>query len=159
MPYRISRLARRAGRDSSGSSAIEFGLLAPVLALGFLSMVDVGFALWERISIDSVLRAGAQAAMTDPGADDLEAMLSTIASDQFTVSTSGGSLSSTTLLLEAERFCACPESMSTEVNCTTPSCTGGAAAYVYYRIEAAKNSRSTFLPTFPLRSQAVVQIQ
>jgi Flp pilus assembly protein TadG len=55
---RLLSRVRRLGED--GVSAVEFALIAPILFLSLLAMVDVGFAIHERMTIDHVLRAGAQ---------------------------------------------------------------------------------------------------
>jgi pilus assembly protein CpaE len=56
----LRKKVRDLKRSEAGVSAIEFALVAPVLALGLVAMADIGLALYERMTIDHVLRAGAQ---------------------------------------------------------------------------------------------------
>src|ERR1700688_4083501 len=54
-------------KSEKGASAAEFALFAPVLFLALVATVDVGLAEYERMTIDHILRAGAQSAMADQG--------------------------------------------------------------------------------------------
>lgn len=53
---------RRFGRDKRGVAAIEFALIATVLAVAFLNAVDVGFYLYEEMEVENATQVGAQAA-------------------------------------------------------------------------------------------------
>ena len=58
-------------RSEAGVSAVEFALFAPILFFALVAAVDVGLAEYERMTIDHVLRAGAQSAMVDQGQDQV----------------------------------------------------------------------------------------
>jgi pilus assembly protein CpaE len=58
-------LRRRSLRTcTSGASALEFAIFAPILCLGLLAMIDVGMSVALRMELDRNVRSGAQAAIT-----------------------------------------------------------------------------------------------
>jgi len=139
--------------DARGASATEFALLAPLLALALLSATDLGLAEYQKMSMDHALRAAAQKAMSDPGAEAARQIASEAAAANFSAASGADSLT-----ISARRFCACPDNLSVEVACTT-SCANGRHTYIYYRLDASKNYVGFLLPTFSLRSSAQVQIR
>ena len=157
---KVIERVRSVWADTSGAIAVEFAFLAPILAIGFLSMVDLGLAGNERMRMDSALRAGAQAAFTDPGAEAVRDVISDVASNDFVVSPAGdNTVSSTELLVDVERFCACPENVSAAVDCATGSCASAASPYVFYSLVAEKDYDATILPQSSLRSSLMVQVE
>lgn len=157
--HKVLGWLRSAIPNNAGGAAVEFGLVAPVLALSVLCVVDLGLALRERISMDSALRAGVQSAFADPGADELRGIVATIAETDFTVSAAEAEVvSSTELLLQVDRFCACPENMGTEVSCAA-GCASAASPYVYYSLAAEKYYDPALLPQISLRSALLVLIE
>lgn len=60
----------RAARREDGVAAIEFGLIVALVFPVFLGAMDMGLAIRQRMQMDQVLHAGAQAAMI-PGADNV----------------------------------------------------------------------------------------
>ncbi len=161
-PKASSVLRKKAGElktSEAGASAVEFALIAPVLALGLVATADIGLAIHERMTIDHVLRAGAQAAMADPGAVQVQKVLVS------TLAQSPG-LASTTLP-EVKRYCACPENADVAPEaapqCGTVPCANAKPQFVYYRLEASKSYRPmslpAVLPTFDLGSSMQVQVQ
>ena len=159
------RLAAALLSDDSGASAIEFGILAPVLVFTLLTTVDIGLAVHERMQIDNALRAGAEAAMSDLGASKVREVVETVAEDHFTLAGSDGDegdfeISGTTpLSVQVERFCACPEAKAAKVNCSAPICEGPSKPYVYYRLSADKAYDAVLLPKLPLDSAVQVQVR
>ncbi|THK36105.1 pilus assembly protein CpaE [Ensifer sp. MPMI2T] len=155
-------LRKRAGElqaSQAGTSATEFALLAPVLALALVAMTDVGFALYERMTIDHALRAGAQAAMADPGPTQVQKVM------QFTLAKSAMLANAT--VSAVKRYCACPENTGvdpdTAPQCGTSLCANAAAPFIYYRLAATKNyqpmSLPEVLPAFELNSTMQVQVR
>jgi pilus assembly protein CpaE len=160
------RLARHTSivRDERGVSAIEFGVLAPILLFALLTTVDIGFAVHERMAIDNALRAGAEAAMGDQGIGRVRTIVQTVAEDHFTVAPEGDgddfSLSTTTpLSLEVDRFCACPEARGSAVDCSAGNCRDQARPYVYYKLQANKTYKAIILPSLSLDSTVQIQAQ
>lgn len=145
---RLSSLVRRQDVGEDGVSAVEFALVAPVLLVALLSMVDVGFAIYERMTIDYVLRAGAQAAMGDPAGGEVLAVLNNTAAKNFAV----GAVPSFTV---EHPVCECPE--NTSVVCSA-TCAGGAATSIYYRLEGTKTYDGIFM-SIPLGPSMRVQVR
>jgi pilus assembly protein CpaE len=132
------RLLRAWFRRNDGVAALEFALFAPILFFGLLATVDVGFALHERMTIDHVLRAGAQSAMQDGGkATVLKVLQDTKDNDPI--------LAGHPLDLAVDRVFACPESPE-DTSETLPTCDGSVAPYVYYELSAEKDYDGIFLP-------------
>jgi Flp pilus assembly protein TadG len=137
--------------DERGVSAVEFALIMPVFLLALLATVDVGFAVSERMSIDHILRAGAQRAMTDPGRQPVLDVLTTTAANR-------SSDVEGALALDATRFCACPGNTATAVSCTSV-CTGSLPPFAFYRISAAHHYSGIILPKIPLDRAIQVQVR
>lgn len=145
-------------RSEDGVSAVEFALFAPVLFIGLLSAVDIGFALYERMNIDHALRAGAQTAMTDPGEDKVLAVIETTATKNFTLSSTTTSSENEPLSVSVSRFCACPESPDTAVACLT-ICAGSAPTSIYYQLTGTKAYESLIIPALSLGRSIQVQVR
>lgn len=135
----ISRLGRsavaRLRSDRRGASAVEFALIAPLIATALLGVVDLGRAEYEKMSLDHALRAAAQKAMSDPGTAAVEQVLREAAAANFT--DANGVLSSDLTIAPPARFCACPDNMTAAVACST-TCPNGRHTYVYYKMTASK---------------------
>ena len=53
-----------AWRDADeGASAVEFGIIAPVLAAVLVPLIDLGLAFYQQMQVDDAAQAGAQYAM------------------------------------------------------------------------------------------------
>jgi pilus assembly protein CpaE len=144
-------------RSEDGVSAIEFALLAPVLFFALVAAVDVGLAEYERMTIDHVLRAGAQSAMADPGQAQVLNVAQNTASKNFTISTQSG-ISATALNVDVQRFCACPNSTGTAVACST-ICAGSAPPFIYYRLTGTKLHNGMVMPAMTLTGSVEVQVR
>ncbi len=53
------RLIREPRSGRSGTAAVEFGLVAPMLVLLLVGMCDFGMAIWEQMEVGNAARAGA----------------------------------------------------------------------------------------------------
>lgn len=151
----------RGGED--GVSAVEFGLFAPVLFFALLAAVDLGMALYERMTMDHVLRAGAQSAMADQGAVQVKKVLDSTAAKNFVVAASTSTDLSYTaggnpITLDVTRFCACPENTGVEVACST-TCAGSKPTFVYYRLEGSKTYDGMIIPSIDMDAQMQVQVR
>jgi pilus assembly protein CpaE len=147
---------RALARCEGGVSAVEFALIAPVFAAALVAMVDVGLALYERMSMDHVLRSGGQAAMSDPGElQVLKVMESAIAT--------GFVEGPGTIKLDfPERFCACPDNTEVdpaEAPACSVACSGSTLPYVYYRMRASKTYDGVLGPPIALDSSLQVQVR
>ncbi|APG92228.1 AAA family ATPase [Sinorhizobium americanum] len=155
----LRKKAQELKKSEAGASAVEFALFAPVLALGLVAMADVALALHERMTIDHVLRAGAQAAMADPGATQVDKVLQSTLAQSATPAN--------VALAPVQRYCACPENANVNPEaapqCGTTPCANSAQQLVFYRLQAAKNyqpmSLPEALPPFQLNSSMQVQVR
>jgi pilus assembly protein CpaE len=138
---RLSGLVRRRRLGEDGVSAVEFALIAPVLFIALLFMVDVGFAIYERMTIDYVLRAGAQAAMEDPGKEKVLEVLTATAAKNFSAANGLPAFKVNDL---KHPWCECPENAGVYVACTT-DCAGPTATSIYYKLESAKTYEGIFM--------------
>ena len=146
--------------DERGASAIEFSILAPVLAFACLAAVDCGLAIGEKMSLDYSLRAASEGAIADLGESDVHDLLNAVASEQFTVAADDAEIvSDGAVTTEVARFCTCPEDTTTAVDCGTGGCAAAAKPYVYYRLSGQKDYLAIFLPEFPLGSSLLVQVE
>lgn len=143
------RRLRTVRRAEGGVAALEFALFAPILFVSLLSMVDIGFALHERMTIDHILRAGAQTAMQGGNEAAVEKMLNTTAAKNFTADE---------VVFDAVRYCACAEAPGVEVACST-TCAGPSATSIYYRLTGTKSYDGIFLPTMTLAPSVEVQLR
>ena len=163
MAPRIGFSSSRLVGEENGASAIEFALVAPVLVLACLATVDVGLAIGQKMDIDQTLRAASEGAMLDLGRDEVQDLAEAIAAENSTVASSGGGDGSapaaTDLEVTVDRFCACPESASTAVDCDSDSCADSKTPYVFYRLTAEKEFASLFLPTIPISGSLLVQVK
>lgn len=164
-PWCLRSFSRRSSvltaflRDRDGVSALEFALIAPVLAAMLLATADGGLALYERMTLDHVLRAGAQTAMLDPGPDTVRSILVTTAQKSFPSAEDEVSPVSIPL---PDRYCACPENPGVEPAaapaCST-SCANSNPTYIYYRMSVQKTYESMFIPDIDLSTMIQVQIR
>lgn len=53
-------------RRRAGTAAVEFGILAPLFFVLLFGMADYGFALDQRLKLQTAARAGAQVAIATP---------------------------------------------------------------------------------------------
>ena len=144
-------------RCDAGVSAVEFALFAPVLFFALVAAVDLGVAEYERMTIDHALRAGAQSAMADQGADAVLKVVQSTASKNFTLSDQTAP-SATALTVSVARFCACAENTGVEVACST-TCAGSSPTFIYYRLSGAKIYDGMTMPDMTLNPTVQVQIR
>ena len=106
----ISRLLAKIRRDKRGTSAVEFALIAPVMAAVVVGLADVNNMGMGASNMQTAVRAGAQYAMSG-GTDATTAQ--TKANAAWTRKPAGGTIS-------ASRVCKCA---STVTDCSTPCAT------------------------------------
>jgi len=155
--FSFKALAGKFRHDDKGVAAMEFGLVAPILFFGLLSAVDLGLAVNERMDVNHVLRAGAEAAINKSDEDDVLAIMAATASQNMTASIDGqgdaGDLS-----LTVNQYCACPDATEVAVTCTT-ICPGDVPTYVYYQLNGSKTYTGMFIPNISFAPSMRVQIR
>ena len=142
--------------SEDGVAAVEFALFASAVLPVLLWAADLGLAEYERMTIDHILRAGAQSAIADQGPDQVLKVVQNTASKNFTLSTQA-TVSSDALKVDVKRFCACPENTSMEVACST-TCAGSAPTFIYYRLTGEKNYKAIIIPQV-ITLKPVVEVQ
>ena len=154
---RIGRSLRALVRDEAGVSAIEFGLVAPMIFFSLLAMTDVGFALNDRIRLDHFLRSGAQTALRDGGE---VAVLDTL---QRTTCEAGETYPDCEKLaavtFSVDRYCFCPTAEPTTANDTTCTNTCAVQPQRFYTLSAAKTYEGIFLPDMDFAPQVLVEVR
>jgi pilus assembly protein CpaE len=132
-------------RGDDGVSAVEFALFAPILFFVLLATTDLGLALYQRMTIDHVLRSGAQSAILDPGTASVRKVLASTAAKNFVVSSACGASTGDELDVCVDRYFACPENAGVPVPSST-FCAGSQAPNIYYRLAGSKHYDGLFLP-------------
>lgn len=157
VPALLRRIARWR-RCKRGVAAVEFALVAPILAFMLLAGVDMGRAIAERMAMDHALRAGAQESMKDPGAARVLQVTQDTAANNFPLDESGAGTGDTPLSLSAIRFCTCPEDTGFAVACSTV-CAQSKPTFIYYRLAGAKTYAGWIMPAFGVDRTVQVQIR
>ena len=140
----LHRVRCRFWRNETGVSAIEFGLVAPMLALGLTLMLDIGLAVGQRMELDRNVRAGVQAAMSN--ISDLDAVRNLVLST---------SEDPDALTVSVNRTCSC----SGVATPCTQWCAVDSPPNVFVNISAVKDFTGVMLPTFALDSSTHVQLR
>jgi Flp pilus assembly protein TadG len=117
-----------------GLGAIEFGFVAPVLAVIMLGILDFGMAYWQQMAIANAADAGTQWAMTNTyNADNITSVVQAATN----LSLPAGNVSSSTQ-------CGCATSSGVNfVSCTT-SCPDSSTPKTYVVV----NARICYKPIF-----------
>ena len=149
------RILKTLLRDTSGSAAVEFAIIAPVLATALVGMLDLGKFFYERADINSALRMAAQTAMSDPGTKKVTDVLNTFKSrKQFS--------DSLNFEYKAVRYCACPDmsetGQMTRINCEF-SCTTSDSPSVFYRITGGTKFNGILISEYKIINTIEIQIE
>ena len=157
---RFRSSAATIGTNEDGASAIEFGLVTPILFFSLLAVIDVGMAVNERIIVGQALRAGAEQAMYDPGVATVETVAKDAARQAFTFDETGGSLGE--MSITVTQFCQCPGATSIQVPCSV-TCTldtgGETSPYKYYNLTGQKTYKSIIIPEMTFNSDIKVMVR
>ncbi|MDH3194942.1 MAG: hypothetical protein OEL78_01370, partial [Hyphomicrobiales bacterium] len=133
------------------------GLIAPILFFGLLSAVDLGLAINERMEVNHVMRAGAEAAINKSDSDVVLAIMAATGGQNMTVATNGQGAAGD-LSVSVNQYCACPTDTEVAVTCSTV-CPGDVPTYVYYQIDGSKTYTGMFIPNINFASSMRVQIR
>jgi Flp pilus assembly pilin Flp len=157
---------RRLKKNDDGSSAVEFGMIAPILVFGVLASVDLGVAIGERMEMDHIVRAGAESAMIKYDEDDVLKVMTTTAEKNFSVaseSEDGGDNTyeggiSYPVSLSVNQYCACGDAPTVEVSCSN-ICTGDLPPNVYFDVGATKTYHGMIIPDLSFDAAMRVQLR
>jgi Flp pilus assembly protein TadG len=150
------RLLRDLLRSTAGVSAVEFAIMSPVLVLACFGMTDIGMAVYERMMMNQVLRAGAQPAFQGMNDGVVLTVLQETATENFTVA--DGAATGDELQVGVDSHCACPGEATVAVTCGA-TCASGSVALRLYRLTASKAYQGVILPEFSLSSSLEVMQQ
>ncbi|WP_093120441.1 TadE/TadG family type IV pilus assembly protein [Salinihabitans flavidus] len=157
---------RKLQRNESGSVAVEFALVAPILMFVLAGVIDIGSATYAKLSLDARLTAVAEYALNQPAPGDQEAaaamaeklvtLMQGGATDTAEVvvnngasATWDGSTSSVTLLSGDAALCYCPVRSESGIewggaeSCGTP-CASGDSSGQFVQISATTRHVTIF---------------
>jgi Flp pilus assembly protein TadG len=149
-------MRRLLGRDNctAGVAAVEFALIAPLLALSIICTVDLGLGIYRKMQVQNAAQAGAEYAVTH----------GFTASGITTATMSATSYSSIQASPAPAQFCGCASATGVASATCGSTCTGGAAAGTYVTV-SAQSTYTTLLPypmlpsSYALTAQSTVRIQ
>jgi pilus assembly protein CpaE len=139
-----------------GVAAVEFALFAPMLFLSLVTAADLGLALYDRMALDHVLRAGALPAMADMGESSVLTTIKASANKQFAVCSSS-SAPAGQFCPTVTVTCRCPDGSAPA--CTTPVATCPSTYEKLYILSATKSRNNMLLPAFNFSSSLQVQVR
>jgi Flp pilus assembly protein TadG len=143
-----------------GNAAIEFALLAPILALLICGLADIGGAVNLATKLDSAARAGAVYAGVYPTDTD---GITQAAKDGTSDGNMSISLSSSSEASSGAAYCTCGSSTATTILCSTGTCTGSVK-----NVFVTVTTTQTYSPILPyggvfgslsMSGKATVQVQ
>lgn len=104
----------------NGAIAVEFSLLLPLLVVGLVFLGMLAAAIQRRIDIEQILRAGAEAAVKDPGQTEVQLRMNTVATAKGYALWTGTTtpIPHDQLFLQVSRNCSCPSTL----NIISPNC-------------------------------------
>ena len=137
---------------SEGNAAMEFGILAPMLATIFVPLVDLGMAFYQKMQVENAAQAGAQYAMA-------HGWNSTAIRDAVTAATTLSSLTAS-----PSQSCGCPAGEAVAAAACGSTCAGGQSVGTYVTVSAQVVYR-TLVPypaigsSLTLSAQSTARIQ
>lgn len=139
--------------DDGGMSAVEFGLVAPILITLLLGVMHYGSVALHRMQMANAVRAGLQyATIRKPVQEDLSQILSAVAASAPAQTTDSRTIA-------AAMFCECSD--GTSVSCSGTCTTGERAAFLSIEMNEDYEPPIGFLGTnriVTLQSQAAIRL-
>lgn len=123
MTQALLPLLARFARDERGASAVEFALIAPVLAVFVLGIAEIGHIGYQRTDMHSALRAGSQYVLN--GGRDLDTARTIVERSWSSMPDDG--------VVEATKFCLCG---TTQHACNAP-CVDDSVPEAYIQLRAS----------------------
>ena len=122
----LMKWTARLGASRRGAAAVEFALLAPIVAAALAALANYGMAMFEKMELESAVRAGAQIAITD--------RTGTTAIQNAVINATSLSLTSSDITLTESCWCA---DISASATCGN-TCDDGASAQYFMTVSASK---------------------
>ena len=159
--------ARSIGASESGASAVEFALLIFPLIIGCMATVDLGMALYQKMSIHQSIRAGAEGLMVGGynrkmGTEEAVKKLAETIAERSSGTTGDGTIDVNTnkLSVTVQELCYCPDNLSAKTLCTNTCGTNSVKPYKFYEIEGTQPHQLMYLQTsITLRGKILVQVE
>jgi Flp pilus assembly protein TadG len=148
----LRRLLSCPGQETSGTAAVEFGLVVPVLALMVVATADIGLGVVRKMQVEDAVQLGAAYAVVH--GFDVSAISAIVTGGNSTISASPPPTLS----------CGCAGGSSvTAVGCGS-TCPGGAAAGKYVTVSAQTTYSTTVNyavgpSDYNLSAQSTVRLQ
>jgi Flp pilus assembly protein TadG len=148
----LRRFLLRPADETSGTAAVEFGLIVPVLALMVVATADIGLAVVRKMQVEDAVQLGAAYAVVH--GFDASAISTIVTGGDSTISASPPPTLS----------CGCAGGSSvTAVGCGS-TCPGGAKAGTYVTVSAQTTYNTTLnysvVPSsYNLSAQSTVRLQ
>lgn len=122
----LLRFFARAGADTRGAAAIEFGVLVPLFGLMVISVTDIGMGVYRKMQVEDAAQAGAQYAIEH--GFDTTAITSAVAS----------AVNSTAITASPSpaKFCGCLSGSTISGATCGTSCPDGTQAGTYTTVYA-----------------------
>ena len=121
-------------RARDGSAAVEFSIAAPVLAIIFVPLIDIGMAVYQQMQVQDAAQAGAQYAMRH-GWNSSAIESAVTSATALSVSASPA----------PSKSCGCPDSSSVSSASCGSRCPDGQTAGTYVTVSA----QATYAPLLP----------
>jgi Flp pilus assembly protein TadG len=154
MERTLPTVLRRLARDQRGTSVIEMGLAAPVLAVLLMGMIDLGRGLSERFTIQQAVNRSLemiQAKRPQAGADDSQVDYTFLKTEAATAAGVPASQVTLTQWLE------CNGTRKTNYD---DSCADSEDTARYLQLQINKNFvGSLYLGTVPMTAKGVLRTQ
>jgi Flp pilus assembly protein TadG len=132
---RVRRLLAKASTCERGVAAIEFGFVAPILALAIIGTVDLGLGVYRSMQVHTAAQAGAQYAMTHGFSS----------SGITNATTSATSFSAIAATPEPTKFCGCPSTSGVNTASCSTACPDASQPGTYVTV-SAQGTYSTLIP-------------
>jgi Flp pilus assembly protein TadG len=137
--------------DIQGSSAVEFAMVVPLLALLVLGLVDYGTGVWEAMMVGNAARAGAYYAAVNGWTDPPTNIQTAVTSSTGLTSTSECPPSTSNKIAACPiptQVCYCdatPSGLGTPTSCGA-TCGDGSTAATYVKVSA----QASYSPLIPI---------
>jgi len=149
----LCRLFGRGEKAIEGTAAIEFGFLAPILALMVVGVADFGMGIYRKMQVQNAAQAGAQ-----------YAMLHGFSASISTAVTSASTFAGISAYPAPNQFCGCPTSSGVTTAACNSTCADGSVSGNYVTV-SSQGTYETILPypaipnSFTFSAQSTVRIQ
>jgi Flp pilus assembly protein TadG len=117
-----------------GNAVVEFSIAAPVLAIIFVPLIDIGMAVYQQMQVQDAAQAGAQYAMAH-GWNSSAIQSAVTSATGLAVSASPA----------PSKTCGCPDSSSVSAATCGSTCSDGQKAGTYVTVAA----QVTYTPLLP----------